>query len=206
MIGDPDLIKTVLIKDFDHFVDRRTIDCRSNGIVDNTLAMRSGKSWKSLRDVMSPTFTSGKIKGMFKLMCKKADDLISFSLEDSKQNSYTDMRINFGRYAIDTVACCAFGIECNSFVKEKAEFAKMAEDFFIRPVSWLMKNMLLITSPTVFNALNLDLDSHHIKFFEAAVTETLALRRKGQRRGDFLDLLLETRDSISDPKCKSQVV
>lgn len=204
MIGDPDLLKLILIKDFDHFVDRRPMQTQSKGVIENALALRTGTEWKTLRDIMSPAFTSGKMKGMFSLVCEKADTLVSFSLEEATKKGYTDMKKNCGCYALDAIASCAFGIECNSFVKEKAEFVKMVDSFFNRPTTWLLKNALLFTAPKVFNALRLSLDTHHIKFFETAVKEILAVREKGKKRGDFLDLMLEARDSNYDPNSNEE--
>ncbi|MDK2413645.1 hypothetical protein QHH03_31620, partial [Aphanizomenon sp. 202] len=40
------------------------------------------------------------------------------------------MKYNFGRFTLDTIASCAFGIECNSLVDEKPEFAEKVDSFF----------------------------------------------------------------------------
>ncbi|CAG7785564.1 unnamed protein product [Allacma fusca] len=56
---DLDLIKQVFVKDFDHFMDRRIIDLNKTDILfSKMLTNKSGKEWKDLRSIMSPTFTT----------------------------------------------------------------------------------------------------------------------------------------------------
>lgn len=198
LVWDLDLLKSILVKDFDHFVDRRTVSTKSESVLNEILSLKTGSEWKILRAIMSPTFTSGKMRGMFSLVCDKADALVSFCLADIIKNPYTDMKNNCGRYTMDTIACCAFGIECNSFVNENAEFAKRAESFFTMTPKVVLKTTLLMTAPKVFDALKLEPDTSDTKFFANAAKETLVARLKGQKRGDFLDLMLVARTENSD--------
>ncbi len=68
IVNDLDLARNILIKDFDHFTDRRifAIDTtsESNKLVANMLTMLTGEKWKKVRSMMSPAFTSGKLKAM----------------------------------------------------------------------------------------------------------------------------------------------
>ena len=65
VINDLELAKRVLIKDFDHFVDRRQVDMAedANKNLLNMLTALKGDKWKSMRSIISPVFTSGKLKG-----------------------------------------------------------------------------------------------------------------------------------------------
>ncbi|XP_042230504.1 cytochrome P450 3A29-like isoform X2 [Homarus americanus] len=128
LVGDPDIIKHILIKDFDHFVNSRSFRVDNDSLQNDMLFNMEGEEWKALRNVMSPTFTSGKMRRMFPLVYHKADALVSFSLKEATKKPHVDMKYNFGRYTMDTI-----------------------------------------------------------------VLETKAAREVGQKRGDFLDLLLESR-------------
>ena len=72
VINDLELAKRVLIKDFDHFVDRRSLDMapEANKYLTNMLTQLSGDKWKSMRSTISPVFTSGKLKGFVPLIEK----------------------------------------------------------------------------------------------------------------------------------------
>ena len=65
VINDLELAKRILIKDFDHFVDRRNVDMAedANKNLLNMLTALKGDKWKSMRSLISPVFTSGKLKG-----------------------------------------------------------------------------------------------------------------------------------------------
>ncbi|KAK8741858.1 hypothetical protein OTU49_002428 [Cherax quadricarinatus] len=199
MIGDPDLLKNILVKDFDHFVDRRKFLSEEGSISNEMLINLTGDEWKTLRGIMSPTFTSGKMRSMFPLMCEKADALVSFSLKEAANKPFVDMKVNFGRFAMDTIASCAFGIECNSFKSEVPEFSKYADMFFNFSFLTIIKFTLFNMFPTIGNALRIKIDSPCTKFFSNVVEETIAARNAGQRRGDYLDLLLDARADVNHP-------
>ena len=63
VINDLELAKHVLIKDFDHFVDRRQLDMapEANKYLMNMLTQLTGDKWKAMRSTISPVFTSGKL-------------------------------------------------------------------------------------------------------------------------------------------------
>ncbi|XP_069984915.1 cytochrome P450 9e2 isoform X1 [Penaeus vannamei] len=197
LVGDPDLLKHILVKDFDHFVDRMTLALphEKDKMTAQMLSLKKGEEWKQLRAIMSPTFSSGKMKGMFPLVCEKADAFVAFSLNDSRGKPYVDMKFNFGRFTIDTIASCAFGIECNSLVDEDAEFPKRADKIFEATPFDILKFLFMNTLPSLAKLLNLRFTHPEADFLEEVVRHTIKERLKGERRGDFLDLLLEARNS-----------
>ncbi|XP_069950345.1 cytochrome P450 6k1-like [Cherax quadricarinatus] len=194
MIGDPELLKHILVKDFDHFVDRRLFMAEDGSLINEMLSNKTGDEWRALRAVMTPTFTSGKMRSMFPLICDKADSLVSFTLKEASQKPYVDMKVNFGRFTMDTIASCAFGIECNSFTSEVPEFAKLAKTFFDFSLIRLIKFTFLNMYPKICNAIGIKIEPFSVKFFISVVEETIAARKAGQKRGDYLDLLLAARD------------
>ncbi|XP_069937066.1 cytochrome P450 9e2-like isoform X2 [Cherax quadricarinatus] len=198
MIGDPDLLKNIFVKDFDHFVDRRRILAEDGSILNEMLSNKTGDEWKTLRDILTPTFTSGKMRSMFPIICSKADDLVYFSLKEAAIKPFIDMNANFGRFTMDTIASCAFGIECNSFEKEESEFAKRAGDFFEFSLLKVLIFTLFNMYPRVCSALGIKMELSPVKFFRSVVEETIAARKSGQRRGDYLDLLLDARAGHED--------
>ncbi|KAK8735868.1 hypothetical protein OTU49_005354 [Cherax quadricarinatus] len=203
MIGDPDILKNIFVKDFDHFVDRRQFLAEEGSLTNEMLGNKSGDEWRALRAVMTPTFTSGKMRGMFPLISDKADDLVSFTLKEAAKKPYVDMKVNFGRFTMDTIASCTFGIECNSFKEEEPEFAKWAESFFSFSFIRTLKFTIINISPRLFNFLRLKLETSGTKFFERVVKQTIAVRKRGQRRGDYLDLLLDAQASHDQHTTKS---
>ena len=74
MINDIDIAKKILIKDFDHFVDRTIFGLKfddnveADRIFSQSFMFSKGDDWKSGRSMMSPVFTTGKLKLMFPLL------------------------------------------------------------------------------------------------------------------------------------------
>ena len=206
IVWDSEIMKRIFIKDFDHFADRRNFDLEPRHERDQVsmemLSIKNGVGWKSLRAVMTPTFTSGKIKSMFPLVCDKADALIKFSMKQAAENQHVDMKKNFGRFTMDTIASCAFGIECNSLVDENAEFPRKVEVFFKLNFIAAIKGLLIVMMPKLYKIFPLTFNPPEMEFFIDVTRKTIAAREAGQKRGDFLDLLLEARDSSDNPNSK----
>ena len=85
---DPEFIKEVTVKQFDNFSDRFDLDLPNDQI---TLDLARGHKWKSLRKLMSPTFTSGKLRNMFELMSTMANQTIEY-IEENLQNGQIDVK------------------------------------------------------------------------------------------------------------------
>ena len=77
---DPEFIKQVTVKQFDNFTDTFELP---PGTPDNqkTLDLATGDDWRALRKILSPTFTTGKLKGMLEPMDELADRTIEYLAE-----------------------------------------------------------------------------------------------------------------------------
>jgi len=67
VVRDVELLKNIMIKDFDYFPDRRTFDAKGDPHIGKMLIFLKGEEWKQMRSALSPTFTTGKIKRMFNM-------------------------------------------------------------------------------------------------------------------------------------------
>ena len=74
MIRDVELAKEIMVKHFEHFRDHRGFQNGDTEIVfsKNLFALR-GERWKEVRNVLTPVFTSSKMKAMFQLMNECAE-------------------------------------------------------------------------------------------------------------------------------------
>ena len=66
VIRDIEYAKKILIKDFDYFTDRNLnteyVHEHTSKYFKNMLSVMTGSRWKSARNMLTPIFTSGKIK------------------------------------------------------------------------------------------------------------------------------------------------
>nr|CAD7599515.1 unnamed protein product [Timema genevievae] len=69
VLCDPETIKQITVKDFDHFIDRSLpFPVDSEPLFMKSLIGLKGDKWKNMRSTLSPAFTSSKMKNMFLLV------------------------------------------------------------------------------------------------------------------------------------------
>jgi len=88
LVRDLELVKNILVKDFQNFVDRiLSVEERFDPLFGNTLSVLDGKLWRHLRTNLTPVFTSRKMKMMFYLVdtCgKELADCLEKAVADGK--------------------------------------------------------------------------------------------------------------------------
>merc|ERR1711887_432158 len=71
-----DIAKKMLVKDFDHFVDRTAFGLKfdeaneADMVFAHSFMMEKGDGWKKNRSLMTPVFTTGKLRLMYQLLAK----------------------------------------------------------------------------------------------------------------------------------------
>ncbi|GIX82152.1 cytochrome P450 3A24 [Caerostris extrusa] len=80
-VADLNLVREVLVKEFPSFSSRRAV-FSGNGVVDSILPSLRGEDWKRVRSIVSPTFTTGKIRRMVNIIKDCSQTLI----ENLKKN------------------------------------------------------------------------------------------------------------------------
>ena len=190
-VGDPDLIRAITIKDFDHFVDRRQL-ALSKCMEEMMFSLR-GQKWKEQRNIMSPAFSGSKMKAMHQLCLDNAANLSSYLREQTFTQGDVELKEASGRFTMDNIASCAFGVNCNSFKDPNTEFVKHASVFF-KPLSKydFLRFVLLGILPRQLGNLLPDRAEAAGEFFRRVVVSTLAHRQASDAdRRDYLHLLLE---------------
>jgi cytochrome P450 len=76
LIRDVELVKNILVKDFQTFMDRTySTDERFDPLIGNNLAVLNGQLWRHIRTNLTPVFTSRKMKLMFYLVDTSGKEL-----------------------------------------------------------------------------------------------------------------------------------
>ncbi|CAG5122787.1 unnamed protein product [Candidula unifasciata] len=124
-----DLWRYILIKDFSNFIDREPKIMSSTPFF-NSLFFSSGREWRKQRQILSPTFTSGKLKYISKSVQKSAQDLTDY-LETQAKNGSTVLKKDVcGRYTSEIIAKTAFGLDAKFIAEEDAEFYEYSKNIF----------------------------------------------------------------------------
>jgi len=88
VILDPDIIKCIMIKDFNHFTDRQTMKFRTSEYITEMLINLRGSKWKRMRGQLTPAFTSGKLRTMEHLVDVCCNNMSDFLNENIKSGNY----------------------------------------------------------------------------------------------------------------------
>ncbi|KAH9405750.1 Cytochrome P450 3A4, partial [Tyrophagus putrescentiae] len=189
MITDVELVKQVTTKDFAHFINRSYIPAYHELWNENMLNAEAAQ-WKKLRSLISPTFSSAKLRGMNKLMTHCIDKLTLY-LDSvvAEGDTITDTKKVIGGFTIDVIASTSFGTETNANGMLKTVFiACFLKVFFRATIAFTFPRwMLNILGIRTF------FDEAPLEFFGNLTREMLKQRKESKvKRNDFIQLLLDS--------------
>ncbi|XP_058141698.1 cytochrome P450 3A29-like isoform X3 [Dasypus novemcinctus] len=198
---DPVLIKAVLVKEFyTLFTNRRNFGL--NGGLDSGLTIAEDETWKRVRTVISPTFTSGKLKEMFPLIRRHGDLLMRNIGKKVARGEAVDMKAMFGAYSLDVVTSTSFGVDTDSInnpedvllrrIKKLMSFSFFSPLFFLIVMFPCLVPLLERMKVTLMPKKDLD--------FFVNLTQRLKEERQasGRRdRVDFLQLMMDSQATAS---------
>lgn len=199
MLSDPYLIKQVLVKDFDHFVNRdpKEQDYTDRLMSKSILMMRDDK-WKEMRSTLSPVYTTSKLKTLFVLLQECINDFISFYEEKAlKDNGTIEIETHdvFARVTADGIATTALGFKGDCVKNEKSkifEIAAALESDFVNPTTAFFVN----TAPILFRIFGFQVFRKSVhEFFETNVLGEMRRRRElNIHRPDVIQMLIQAQD------------
>nr|AHW57310.1 CYP6CT1 [Chilo suppressalis] len=193
-VNDLELAKHILVRDFEHFQSRGTYSGGEGDRLAGNLFNIHGTVWKKLRLKMSPSFTSGKLKIIYPIMVKIANDALTYADMLHRNGESVNFSELYGRYAMEIIANIGFGVECNGFNYAKSEFYDRGREYFDpRTLYWTIIRGFAFIAPDTFEKLKLKRISSRIEnFFYSLVKHTVEHRKKySYKRNDFLQTLIE---------------
>ncbi|XP_053679468.1 probable cytochrome P450 6a13 [Anopheles nili] len=197
MITDLDLIKCVLIKDFAHFPDHGVYHNERVDPLSCHLFCVEGSRWRSIRNHLSPSFTSGRMKAMLPILREAAGNFVEFLRVESSiaVAGELDVKDCCARLMIDNIGGCAFGIACNSFREPNSAFRRAGQLVFDRPRHSQIISNLLRLYPALGRALALRVNHDEvIEFFTDLIERTVEMRsHESVSRNDLIDVMVELR-------------
>ncbi|KAF2906077.1 hypothetical protein ILUMI_00104 [Ignelater luminosus] len=198
LVFDPELIKHILVKDFEHFSDHGTyLNEESDPLTGNLLCLK-GLKWKNLRAKLTPTFTSGKMKMMFQTLLDCTNEIKNVMNKTVESNECIDIKETVGRITTDIIGSCAFAIECNSLNNPNSEFRKYGKKVFEVEGVQAIKCFLSLCFPSILHFFNAALIQKDVtNFFMGVVKEAVDYRETNNIiRKDFMHLLIQLRNNV----------
>ncbi|XP_051242591.1 cytochrome P450 3A40 [Dicentrarchus labrax] len=195
-ITDVSMIKTVLIKEcYSLFTNRRNF--RLNGPLYDAVSIAEDDQWRRIRSVLSPSFTSGRLKEMFGIMKQHSANLISSMKKKADKDEPLELKEFFGPYSMDVVTSTAFSVDLDSLNNPSDPFVtnikKMLKFDLFSPL-FLIVAFFPFMGP-VFEKMEFSFFPTYVTdFFYAALQKIKSNREtsKQKSRVDFLQLMIDS--------------
>jgi len=187
-----EVVKHVLVKDFNNFHDRGVYVNTKADPLSGHLFSIEGMEWKNMRAKLTPTFTSGKMKMMFETVCSICDEMIAYVHENAKSDQI-EMKDILARFTTDVIGNVAFGLDMNSMKNPDSMFRKMGRKVFDTPPLQTLKVVFLTTFRKYLKNFDFMTTNKEVSdFFLSSIRETVDYRENNDvKRNDFLSLLLQ---------------
>ncbi|XP_067007539.2 cytochrome P450 6k1 [Anabrus simplex] len=213
VIRDPDLIKKVLVKDFNYFADRHVnSDVHVDPLGHKNLFVIKGQLWKYLRTKLSPTFTSGRMKKMFSLVANCDKQMVDHleGLTNKNPTKTIDIKEIAAKCTTDVISTCAFGIASNTLQDPNAEFREFGKKTFEYNIARALEVIVFFFVPSFVKLANLSFfQKDASNFLRKVFWDTIDQREKSKtKRNDLVDFLIELKNKGSidvEEKDKAEV-
>ncbi|XP_060539987.1 cytochrome P450 3A9-like [Pantherophis guttatus] len=201
VITDPEMIKIVLVKEsHSTFLNRGNFLPR--GQLTKSIVSAEDEQWKRIRTVLSPTFTSGKLKEMLPIIQNYANNLLALLQKKADRDELVDVKKIFGAYSMDVITSTSFGVNTDSINNSKDPFVQQAQKLttadFLSPL-FILSYVAPWLTP-LLEKMNISVFSNEsLEFFARSITKLKEKRaQEGEkRRVDFLQLMIESQNSLT---------
>lgn len=217
VLTDPELVKRVTIKDFDNFVNHNEMFIDVDTLFGKSLFGMLDQKWRDMRATLSPIFTSSKMRGMFGLLTKHAEDFI-VHFDKKARNGTVDidaMEI-FSRFTADGIATAVLGFEGDCVANEDSKLLELAHGMINEFTSFqaVLKFVFGATMPKIYKFFKIQLCSNTTyDFFKRVVIDVMNEReRTNVSRPDVIQLMLNVRqgkikeDEVNEKEIESFAV
>jgi len=194
LIMDLDLAKQILVKEFNIFTNRGLYHNEVDDPLSANLAFVEDDVWRSLRQKISPVFSTEKLKLMFGAIAEISDKLIETIEKETKLSGQLEVKYVMHRFTIDVIGSVAFGIECSSLEDPSAQFYEMGLKT-ISAVSFV-KVLFLGVYGNLCKKLHMTTTNKEAgDFYYDVIRKTIKYREENPQlqRNDFLNLLIKSR-------------
>nr|XP_019964488.1 PREDICTED: cytochrome P450 3A27-like [Paralichthys olivaceus] len=190
-VMDPDMLKTILVKEcFTHFTNRRNF--RATGEMYDLLPFAMDDDWRRIRNILSPTFSSGRLKEMFSIMKHHSRKLTEKLRLNVHSEEVVEVKSVFGPYNMDVIASCGFSVDVDSINNPSSAFATHASKLFRVSIFLFMLQGCFPFFLPLLKLLGLSVFSNSSSSFLRKVVEKIRADRSDQNSRDILQHLIDS--------------
>jgi cytochrome P450 family 6 len=209
MIGitDLNLVKNILIDDFETFSDRGVLINKQNEPLTAHLVTLESEEWRSLRQKLNPFFCNHKMRMIFRTLLNVSNHTI-LKLLSRENRQKVEVKELFTKYTIDVIGNVVYGIDMNALNNPNSKFYEMGEKIHAIESYSLWKLLFILSFKRLSGKLRLRIyPSEPTKFFLGIVEATVKYRLENKiERSDILDILLEIKSGEGNEKLSVQEI
>eukprot|EP00731_Ephydatia_muelleri_P012083 Em0006g977a len=205
-IADIEMLKIILVKEFDSFIDREDnpVSLFNQFGLPLDLLQAQGETWRNARHLITPTFTSNKIKLMVPLIQDSCTVLVQKMKDIAESGNSADVWRTFGAFTLDSILSVAFGRSTEVQLGKEDRLSNALAKFFtlgrhseneimhpLRMIAisshfpWLKKALIYLQSSRVTSDMKYLVDTAF------AMIEERRHQNTEWKRNDFLQLLID---------------
>ncbi|RDD39453.1 Cytochrome P450 3A14 [Trichoplax sp. H2] len=208
-VGDPEVLKSVLVKDFSNFANRKQLS-KSPRPFNTTLLELRDMNWKRVRNILVPAFSASKLKAVIPIIQQGSDEFVEKLLLSEESNQKLDIWHTSGQFSMKIILAAGFGIEFESHEQEERLIAAAGALFrdFTGP-----SQLLVVLSPTLFDRLEPLIGNvvNSIKYITRITENVIQQRRQNLQNGikcrkDIMQQMIEAGedDKLNDEEIIGQ--
>ncbi|KAK0152756.1 Thromboxane-A synthase [Merluccius polli] len=197
VLADPDMIRQVMVKGFSTFPNRLNNNFAPKPMSDCLLMLRD-EQWRRVRGILTPSFSSAKMREMVPLINTATDVLMNNLNAHADSGQAFDFHRCSGCFTMDVIASVAFGTQLDSQSNPDDPFVHNGQKFFgftfFKPI--ILISMMFPFLLTLLRRVLPQRRDTVSTFFTQSIRGIIRQRDEQppeQRRRDFLQLMLDAR-------------
>ncbi|XP_044743209.1 probable cytochrome P450 6a13 [Chrysoperla carnea] len=203
---DFNLIKDLCIRDFDHFMNRVPLGMKDMDILTDWMLHSPGPIWKPTRAMVSPAFSSGKLKAMDVVIQSCGEKMIQHLLKRKNPDKEIEMKEFCELFSLDVISNCLFGIDINPWKESNFELIHAFHNCENLSILRHLKNNAAywFLPENLRRFVKLSVLAEDSAYFAANIIRNIRDLRltNNQRRNDLLQLLIDNaaKEEVEKPK------
>uniref|UniRef100_A0A1B6H281 Cytochrome P450 n=1 Tax=Cuerna arida TaxID=1464854 RepID=A0A1B6H281_9HEMI len=195
VVKDVELIQKILVKDFSHFQNQGFPTVEGDLLSMNLFNLK-GETWRAMRNKLSPTFTSGRMKFMFSQFVTAGDHMLD-NIEESLSGEPVDTKATCVNFTTEVIASTAFGLDFSKDNPETSNFIKHGTNVFVLGWRDVVILLLKLSFPKIPDILGMSTHPPEVtEYFINLVKATKEYRNKNKiKRNDYFQLLMALQDA-----------
>ncbi|KAM7394532.1 hypothetical protein PAMP_021329 [Pampus punctatissimus] len=173
---------------------------RLNGPLYDAVSIAEDDQWRRIRSVLSPSFTSGRLKEMFGIMKHHSANLVSNMKKKADKDEVLELKEFFGPYSMDVVTSTSFSVDIDSLNNPSDPFVtnikKMLKFDFLNPL-FLIVAFFPFMAP-IFEKLEFSFFPASVMDFFYTALQKIKSNREASKKGsrvDFLQLMIDSQNN-----------